>query len=471
MREEFERFQEAKYLRYRDLTFRAYVTDATTGRTEPRKFSLRISHEPIHIYLHELGGNNREGSYLVMTNYADGAPAACKVTLEAIAKGALPTPVSVIATNHYGLGKVQLHYATTSKTAGTLDLRITAQDAKGVTGKFDDSVNSYRESSALWIEVEKSLLAPHEAIRAVVNGPSGKLVDLDVLGDGAVLSHEQVVLNAGRASVLIPADERFQGLIGLAAYSVRDSTMQTYANTSYKNVLYPQDTQLRFKVTGSRTAFTPGEEVRALFHVTDPQGAVAAAIGVGVTDKAVDERARTEEDFDERSWGWGMWYEEHREIAGLTLDDLQRTNMMQPVPDELELAAEALLSESYRSNISVESVDDHDIRDEFETLMADALKPLGHALLDAKPEHLSADIDNIAKAAKQAKLSETVLLDPWNHPYRALLETERDEEVLRFVSAGPDKRFGTEDDFAIDVARQAYLRVRVNACRQCCRPR
>jgi hypothetical protein len=38
---EFAEFKDTSYLRYRDLTFRAYVTDATSGRTEPRKFGVR----------------------------------------------------------------------------------------------------------------------------------------------------------------------------------------------------------------------------------------------------------------------------------------------------------------------------------------------------------------------------------------------------------------------------------------------
>ena len=457
VKHEFDSFHDTSYMRYRDLTFRAYVTDATTGRTEPRKFSLRISHEPIHVYLRELGGDNREGDYLVMTSYADGAPAACKVTLDSIVKGALPERIAVVATDRYGLGKVHLRYAGTEKRENGLDVRITAQDAKGVVGKFDDSVNSYAESGALWIDLEKSLLAPREPIRAVVHGPAGKLVDLDVLGDGAVLMHFEEMLKDGKAAVLIPADERFHGLVSVAAYSVRDGATQMYGNAGSKTILYPEDTELRFKVTGLKPTYAPGEEVYASLRVTDPKGGVAAAVGVGVTDAAVAERARTEEDFDERSWGWGMWYEEHREVAGLTLDDLNRTDMTQPVPEDLQLAAEALLQENYQSGISVEAPDDSASSNQYETAMAEALKPLGVAVLDAKPEHLTADMDKIRAAAKQAKLGEGILLDPWNNVYRAKTETEWNQEELQFVSAGPDKKFGTADDFTIQVAEQSVF--------------
>ena len=457
LRREFALLQDASYFRYHDLTFRAYVTDATTGRTEPRKFSLRMSREPIHIYLRELGGNNREGDYVVMTSYADGVPAACKVKLDAIEKGKLPATIAAVSTNQYGLGKVHLRYAATLKTSGTRDLRLTAEDGKGAVSKFDDSVSSYANSDTLWIEVEKSLLAPREPVRAVVHGPEGKLVDLDVIGDGAVLAHMRVLLKDGSAGVLIPADERFQGPIGLVAYSMRDHASEGYEGTATKTVLYPEDTELRFKVTGLKSTYAPGDEVHASLRVTDPKGAVAAAIGVAVTDSAVSERARTEEDFDERSWGWGIWYEEHREIAGLTLDDLERTDMTQTVSDDLQLAAEALLQENYRSDVIVESQDTSDIRDEYETTMTKALNPLGVALLGAKPEHLTSDLGSIAAAAKQAKLSAEVLLDPWHVAYRPQVLTEGSEEVLQFVSAGPDKKFGSPDDFTIEVTRQSVF--------------
>jgi Large extracellular alpha-helical protein len=454
---EFTQFKDTSYLRYRDLTFRAYVTDATSGRTEPRKFSVRISHAPIHIYLRELGGNNREGDYLVMTSYADGDPAACKVTLDAITKNSLPTRVATVDTNRYGLGKVHLQYASSSGGSAQLDLRITATDAKGLTAKFDDSVNSYEQASAVWINVEKSLLAPREPIRATVNGPPGKLVDLDVLGGGAVLTHQQVALKGGRASLIIPADERFHGLIALVAYSIREPASERYQTTAHKSVLYPEDRELRLKLTGIKSSYKPGEEVRAAIRVTDPKGVVAAAVGVGVTDKAVDERARTEEDFDERSWGWGAWYEEHREIAGLTLDDLNRTDMTQDVTNDLQLAAEAVLQETYQAEESVDSEDSTDIREEYESSMTDALKPLGSALLSSKPEHLTADLGKIREVALQSKLNQAILLDPWNVAYKSHLETQRDEEVLDFASAGPDKKFGTEDDFEIEVARQSVF--------------
>lgn len=453
----FRAFRAEAYLRFRDLTFRAYVTDPTTGRTEPRKFSLRISHQPIHIYLRELGGNNREADYLVITSYADGAPVACKVTLDAVSKNSPPARMAIVQTSRYGLGKVHLRYSTVQNGYPSIDLRIAAEDAKGTIGKFDDSLNSYAQPDTIWIEAAKSLLAPLEPIQATVHGPSGKLVDVDVIGEGAMLAHQQVVLHDGRANVTIPADERFHGSIDLVAYSIRDPASRQYGDNSEIAVLYPQDTDLRVEVSGMKRTYAPGDNVQAGLRVTDPRGAVSAAIGIGVTDTAVDERARAEEEFGQPSWGWGAWYEENQEISGLTLDDLNRTNMSKPVPGDLQLVAQALLAQSYHNDVSVQSEDDSDARNEYESSMSTALKPLGTVLLNFKPDHLTSNLSTIREVAARAKLAGTILVDPWNVPYRARVHTERDDEVLEFESSGPDKKFGTDDDFAVEVARQSVF--------------
>src|SRR5262249_229723 len=49
--EEHEDFKPGSYSRFRDLRYAAYLTDLTTGRTEQRRFDLRITKEQIHVYL------------------------------------------------------------------------------------------------------------------------------------------------------------------------------------------------------------------------------------------------------------------------------------------------------------------------------------------------------------------------------------------------------------------------------------
>src|SRR5262249_54477136 len=81
--EEYEDFAPNSYSRFRDLRYAAYLTDSTTGRTEQRRFDLRITKEPIHVYLIERGrvSDGLPLQFYISAFYADGAPAQCKVAI------------------------------------------------------------------------------------------------------------------------------------------------------------------------------------------------------------------------------------------------------------------------------------------------------------------------------------------------------------------------------------------------------
>ncbi len=84
--EEHEDFDPSSYSRFRDLRYAAYLTDLTTGRTEQRRFDLRITAEPIHVYLIERGKAS-EGlplQFYISTFYADGEPAKCDVAISQV---------------------------------------------------------------------------------------------------------------------------------------------------------------------------------------------------------------------------------------------------------------------------------------------------------------------------------------------------------------------------------------------------
>ena len=77
LQDEFKGFDPENYSHYEDLTFAAYVTDLSTKRTEQRRFRLRLSEQPIQVYV--IGGdswstaNDRPDLY-VTASYADGTP-------------------------------------------------------------------------------------------------------------------------------------------------------------------------------------------------------------------------------------------------------------------------------------------------------------------------------------------------------------------------------------------------------------
>ena len=131
--DEFDQLKSDSWERYRDVKYRAMVTDATTGRTEPRNFTVRLTKEPVHTYLNPIGSSEREGEYLISTAFADGTPAPCRVTLDWMDAQSRATRAMTVKTNRYGLAKVTLHFPSkaTGEENDRPNIRVTARDAEG----------------------------------------------------------------------------------------------------------------------------------------------------------------------------------------------------------------------------------------------------------------------------------------------------------------------------------------------------
>jgi hypothetical protein len=70
---------------YLDKTFVAFFTDPSTNRTESRRFDLRITREPIHVYFIRFDTDLSERvpfKFYVSTYYADGTPVSCDIAFE-----------------------------------------------------------------------------------------------------------------------------------------------------------------------------------------------------------------------------------------------------------------------------------------------------------------------------------------------------------------------------------------------------
>jgi hypothetical protein len=456
---DFDDFKENESKRYSDIPYRAIVTDATTGRSEPRNFTVRLTHYPVHIYLRELGGNDREGDYLVTTSYADGEPVASKVTLDWMYEDSHPTRAATITTNRYGLAKVHLRYPRlkVKNDYPYYDIRLTAHDREGRISRFDDNLDLYgKDTDNIWISVAHTLLKPGQPIEATLHGPAGKTIDVETLSEDGMIAHQQVRMYSAEEPLTVPADTHFHGLIALRAYSMTSDSRSDSAG--YKAVLYPEDRELKVKLSGLLPSYLPGAEVDAGLVLYDASGSVApGALGVAVIDTAVELRARTEEEANERWYGWS-WWNEGSNVAGVTRASLDRTDMSRPVPDDLDLAAEALLKVEIGAEVVLdESYEGNGEREEFEAAMERNVKPLGVAVLAARPARLPATLDLLQSISRAAKLDDALLLDPWNTPYRVATKVEGNDEVLRLQSAGPDKRFSTGDDFTIELARRNYF--------------
>ncbi len=262
--DDFDDLNNSRYERYKDVQYRAMVTDATTGRTEPRNFVVRLSPEPVHIYLNPIGTNQREGEYLLSTSFADGSPAPCKVTLDWMDAQRQPVRATAVKTNRYGLAKVMLHYPVNGPGDETdpPQIRITAIDSQGRVSHFDDSL-WLNPRSALWLSIDHPLLRPGQRIEGTIHYRSGEQVDLDVLSDSTVLQHWQIRMSGPEQQFSIPSTPSFHGLVTLWAYNMlRRSTAELWVSRSRdeatRSVFFPGDHSLSANVKGLAESYAPG---------------------------------------------------------------------------------------------------------------------------------------------------------------------------------------------------------------------
>jgi hypothetical protein len=452
-----------RYARFEDVSYTAYLTDPTTGRTEQRRFDLRVTKEPIHVYVTSDGqAANAPLAFYITTFYADGTPAACDVAIhEAIEteKSADKTGPLLITTrtNRYGVAKVSgLTVAHTEEPA----LHLIARDRNGAVGHRTENFD-YTRDGELRIETDRSLYHTGQPVQAVIRAArTNGMLFASVTAKGQVVGWQQVALRNGEARVTFDYAKAFKGRVTIAAYGFDEANE---AISAERTVLYPTDPGIKLYVKMSASSYEPGAQASAAFTVRAAgRRAVASALGVAVVDRAVEARVRTElESSSPYSFAGGMWLRrgEAGELAGVTFDQLNKIAASPaPVPDDLDLVAEMLLRDKGWP-LEQSRVERKPALLAFDLFISAQTVPIKNALDRHYERTGEAVTDERALIAtlNQAGINWTAMHDPWQQPYRAVFKVERDQQVVQIVSAGPDQRFDTIDDFIATDMRWRYF--------------
>jgi hypothetical protein len=468
---------DSSWRNFEDVTYAAYFTDASTRRTEQRRFDLRVTKEPIHVYI--TGDTYDQSSRLplefyVSTSYADGTPAQCEIL---ITKGSeedegfeVPESntggqrIATVVTNGYGLAKVSNLKPPLAEGSDKVYLRFSARDGRGAVGHRNEDFY-YQDNAAIRVRTSKPLYRVSEPLDInLVSSEKDLNVIVDVSKDREVLRSEMVRLRDGRGSLTLPYDQRFKNEITITAYAsinARDEVRDSRA------VFYPHNQDLKLEVRPGKETYRPGEEAHVNFDVSAPGGGAAeSALGVVVFDRAVEERARTDQEFGSGfnlygNYGSLLGWDES--IAGVTKKDLERLDLARPQPKGFFLLAELLLNRNGHNAPSVFSGDVYELNQGavFGGLITAQLKPLLAALNAryAKSAEYPSDEASLLRILSEAGINFDALLDPWGNPYRARFSVENEKDVLKIESAGADKRFETVDDFSVAVVSRPYFRL------------
>ena len=489
--EDHEDLAESSYERLRDLNFVAYVTDPTTNRTEQRRFALRLTTQPLHLYVTEGRYRQAKGlplAFYVAAYYADGTPAECEVT--AYVEGATTRSggadgrvhevkeadraAAAVRTNRYGVAKLLGPAVGRDELRPNLPLRFVARDRAGRTGHHSEDfwLGSYgSEEPEIRVETDKSVYAPGEPVKVeVVSNAERAAVMVDAVSEGRVLYSRAAKLSGGRAELVIPTGQEFAGAVSVTATSMAPTPGaaddEAYSFGS-RTVVFPRDRELKLDVKLSQKSFRPGGDAAAQFAVRTADGRRAAgALGVVVFDKAVEERARTDGEAG-RGFGfadsfYGYLYGSSS-AGGVTRRDVERLDPNRALPEGFDAVAELLYNHSRPSDFHrVTTGTDFDRQQArvFSDLIKAQLKQLSevlHAHSLQSPDYPT-DEAALVRTLAQGGLDFAALRDPWGQPFRTRFTFERRDDRLELLSGGADERPGTDDDFVAATFKWPYFR-------------
>ncbi|WP_089407210.1 MG2 domain-containing protein [Granulicella rosea] len=509
-----------------DLHFAAYVTDASTGSTEQRRFDLRLAARALHPYLSGASGVRGlpERRFVSVTS-ADGTPTECDADLLLLPQEAEKqsnadwlahaVPLLHLHTDAHGLGRIELPpYAELLRrrppvpagdkpTEGDeVNLLLRVRDKAGRTG---EAVERLQPSIArLRVQAAHAIYRTGEAVDLTIDStvdPSQPAMPVTVqllrhtIHGELLLAERELALTGGHATLSIPSDARYSGLVfvHVLGLGVVPPHFKEFAGddpatvTDALALLFPRDNALRVDVAMSAPVYQPGEEATAVLSVHGPQdpdgdntAPAPSALGVVAVDQAVDERQRSDADFgagDASSFFFGRFLDEPAgAVGGFDLRSLTRLGPGQPIPDGAQLAAEMLLASA---RVRFETTDNRPsggLAATFHQLLDAQLKPVRKELAQYLENHTELPTTlpelNALLAGKGVDLA--ALRDPWGDPYTLVRSAQNTGALqLSLHSLGPDKLPGTGDDFDVQLAswrwfngRQRQLQHAVTAYHQ-----
>lgn len=474
---EHEDLADSDYRRFQDVTYAAYFTDPTTNRTEQRRFDLRVTKDPIHVYVIDAYDfrYSRELplTFYVSTFYADGSPARCKVNVtftddvddSKITKRTKRTKrVTTVMTNRYGLAKLTTRLPGEFKETDGIDVVLSASDSRGRKGSGTEEFR-FDDEQSVRVETDKTIYAPGDPINAVITASRpDETVTVDLANPAGLIHSERIQLRHGRASIAFPFRHEFKSTVSVVAYT---DSARSFSQSGTRTVLYPHDSELNVKVQSSQETYRPGEDAQLNFRVRSADDrSQESALGVVVLDQAVVERFRTDREFGGASYGLDntvrRFLELEDQLAGVSLRDLQRLDTSRPVSSDLDLVAAVLLrnSSSYIPKFYSSDEFKQTATEVFGDYIKEQLNPLKTALSDRYDRTMEypSDAMELRDSLSQSGIDFNNVRDPWGMPYHAEFSVGQQADTLRFLSSGADKRYDTADDFVVDRMSWAYFR-------------
>lgn len=454
-KEDFADLLGKSWTRYEDIDYAAYVTDPSTNRTEQKRFRLRLSKQAIHVYTARPSYSHPEHPTDVFINtfYADGSPASCDVTLT-LKEATAREPVIRLRTNSYGIAKTQLRIPAQSAEENEIKYDIAAKDRKGLTGETDLDLY-YRRRDLMQATTTRTILKPGDPIElSFISTKNNVVVYVDLVKENSVLETQLVAIKDGKARLLIPYRPEFSGELTIGAYT--DAASSYYWDDRMRSslgLIYPQEDGLNVKAKFSNATYKPGEDAKVSFSVLDGRGSPSeSALGIVVFDKAVEQRARTDEDFGSYFGRYGRYLGYTRNVGDITLRDLNKIDTSKPISDDMQLVAELMLANNgYYPEVYREGGNSTSASGAYSSYFLEQLAGFDELVKKhfREKDQFASTENEFAAVLSANGIDWNTIRDPWGSSYYLEFPIDRLSAGNWIRSPGPNKVRGDNDDIPV----------------------
>lgn len=257
------------------LRFDMTVTD-TAGQQNRCSVETIVTRSPIHIELipeqNQLVAN-AENVIRVFTSYADGSPAATRVTISGIDRE--------LVTSEFGIAS----FKVTPKDWEPIEKSIRAVDEKGAIGLATAVLNCEQTSEGFLVRTDRAVYVGGDTMTLSAIGSGNAPIYVDILKNRQTMMTRTISLSGGQGQVVIDLPPDIEGAIEIVAFR--------FGKTSVPNrrtvLAYVRAAQeVAIEITTDKPQYRPGERANLKFRLTDRQGQpLPGAISLSAVDESV----------------------------------------------------------------------------------------------------------------------------------------------------------------------------------------
>lgn len=427
----------------------ATVKDSAS-HSETRGEPITVSESPFLIIAVPEGGTlvpNLENQVFVLASYPDGSPAHADLTVRASG-----SPDQRVSTDDGGVAVIRVNAGSESSQK----LEVEASDKEGNRASTTISLQSRQGLDQILLRTERAVYRAGERISLrVFSTKSRGSAYVDIVKDGQTILTRDIDFENGQAELTLAATPEMAGTLDINAYLFsRDSRPVA----DHRLVFVQPADELKIESSSDRPVYKPGDDARVHFRVTNSRGqGVSAALGVQVVDEAVFALAEKQPGFAKVFFYLEQEVLKPRyEIHSIGLPEVVASGDDSETAQR-DRAARALFSATEMANPNkfetefgrtIPSTKYAEYAARYQARLATQLRHVSEALARAYSQHHeSHDVPALFQSLVDDGAPE--FRDPWGTKFRIQRNGGDSQRAYYLVtSAGPDKQFGTGDDFS-----------------------